>query len=97
MCAQISVFAIALQRTRISEELEMNIYFKKEFQLPTGSFKERGARNTLELLAPVRPTPVVYCTYTHTSGVLHILYPHQWCIAHIYMYYGGLCACVFQV
>jgi threonine dehydratase len=34
----------------LSEMLGMNIFFKKEFLLPTGSFKERGARNTLELL-----------------------------------------------
>jgi threonine dehydratase len=30
----------------------MNLYFKKEFTLPTGSFKERGARNSLKLLSP---------------------------------------------
>jgi len=31
----------------------MDLYFKKEFLLPTGSFKERGARNTLMILPPV--------------------------------------------
>ena len=36
----------------MSDLLGMNIYFKKEFLLPTGSFKERGARNTLEQLSP---------------------------------------------
>ncbi|CAF4835588.1 unnamed protein product, partial [Rotaria magnacalcarata] len=30
----------------------MDLYLKKEFLLHTGSFKERGARNTLMTLAP---------------------------------------------
>jgi threonine dehydratase len=37
----------------LSAMLGLNIFFKKEFTLPTGSFKERGARNTLELLSEV--------------------------------------------
>lgn len=40
------------QSRQLSDQLGMNIYFKKEFKLPTGSFKERGARNTLEQLSP---------------------------------------------
>ena len=32
----------------------MDLYFKKEFLLHTGSFKERGARNTLMMLPAVR-------------------------------------------
>jgi threonine dehydratase len=31
----------------------MDLYFKKDFLLNTGSFKERGARNTLMMLPPV--------------------------------------------
>ena len=31
----------------------MELYFKKDFLLNTGSFKERGARNTLMILPPV--------------------------------------------
>jgi threonine dehydratase len=31
----------------------IDLYFKKEFLLHTGSFKERGARNTLMILPPV--------------------------------------------
>lgn len=34
----------------LSKELGINIFFKNEFTLPTGSFKERGARNSLKLL-----------------------------------------------
>ena len=32
----------------------MDLYFKKDFLLQTGSFKERGARNTLMILPSVR-------------------------------------------
>ena len=35
---------------KLSRMLGMNLYFKEEFRLPTGSFKERGARNALQLL-----------------------------------------------
>jgi len=31
----------------------MDLYFKKDFLLHTGSFKERGARNTLMILSSV--------------------------------------------
>lgn len=35
---------------KMSKLLDSTIYFKNEFELPTGSFKERGARNALLLL-----------------------------------------------
>ncbi|XP_028405288.1 uncharacterized protein LOC114527795 [Dendronephthya gigantea] len=38
------------EKTRISELEDIELYFKKEFTHVTGSFKERGARNTLLLL-----------------------------------------------
>eukprot|EP00731_Ephydatia_muelleri_P018002 Em0011g42a len=37
---------------KLSAMLGMEIYFKKDLLLPTGSFKERGVRNALELLPP---------------------------------------------
>lgn len=37
---------------KMSQLLNANIYFKNEFNLPTGSFKERGGRNALMLLDP---------------------------------------------
>jgi threonine dehydratase len=37
----------------MSEITGMDLYFKKDFLLHTGSFKERGARNTLMVLSPV--------------------------------------------
>ncbi|CAF3950978.1 unnamed protein product [Adineta steineri] len=38
--------------SHMSKIVGMDLYFKKEFLLPTGSFKERGARNTLMTLPP---------------------------------------------
>lgn len=35
----------------MSKVTETNLYFKKEFEHRTGSFKERGARNALKLLS----------------------------------------------
>ncbi|EGD77250.1 hypothetical protein PTSG_12710 [Salpingoeca rosetta] len=35
----------------LSAMTEMELYFKREYQLRTGSFKERGARNALKLLS----------------------------------------------
>jgi threonine dehydratase len=37
---------------RMSALLGANVYFKNEYELPTGSFKERGARNAMLLLEP---------------------------------------------
>ncbi|KAK2167691.1 hypothetical protein LSH36_25g05016 [Paralvinella palmiformis] len=39
-------------RSRISNLVGCDLYFKKEFLQTTGSFKERGARYTLMMLAP---------------------------------------------
>ncbi|XP_022105448.1 uncharacterized protein LOC110987217 [Acanthaster planci] len=39
------------QKSQISSLVGMELFFKKEFLLPTGSFKERGARNTLLTLS----------------------------------------------
>lgn len=36
---------------RLSEVLKMDVYLKKDFMQVTGSFKERGARNTLVMLS----------------------------------------------
>ena len=36
-----------MQRSHLSDKVGMEIYLKKEFLQFTGSFKERGARNTL--------------------------------------------------
>eukprot|EP01147_Barroeca_monosierra_P007891 gene7891-9999_t len=36
----------------LSPLTEMKLYFKREYQLRTGSFKERGARNALKQLTP---------------------------------------------
>ncbi|CAG0897619.1 unnamed protein product [Cyprideis torosa] len=41
-----------LVRSNISSLAGMDVYFKKDFLQFTGSFKERGARNTLQLLSP---------------------------------------------
>ncbi|XP_031562211.1 uncharacterized protein LOC116298014 [Actinia tenebrosa] len=38
------------ERSKLSENLNMELYFKKEYLHITGSFKERGARNTLLML-----------------------------------------------
>jgi threonine dehydratase len=35
---------------KMSRLLDADVYFKNEFEHPTGSFKERGARNALLLL-----------------------------------------------
>ncbi|XP_046855265.1 uncharacterized protein LOC124448295 isoform X2 [Xenia sp. Carnegie-2017] len=37
--------------SKMSNALGMKVYFKKDYLLPTGSFKERGARNALEMLS----------------------------------------------
>ncbi|CAB3999952.1 L-threonine dehydratase catabolic [Paramuricea clavata] len=37
--------------SKMSESLGMQVYFKKDYLLHTGSFKERGARNTLIMLS----------------------------------------------
>jgi len=37
----------------MSKIVGMDLYFKKDFLLHTGSFKERGARNTLMILSAV--------------------------------------------
>lgn len=37
---------------RFSELLDCNVFFKREYEHRTGSFKERGARNVLECLSP---------------------------------------------
>ncbi len=42
----------------------MDLYFKKDFLLHTGSFKERGARNTLMIL------PSVCCCYFFDDMIL---------------------------
>ncbi|VDD77668.1 unnamed protein product [Mesocestoides corti] len=41
------------ERSRLSDELGMDIYFKREFEHPTYSFKERGACNVLLAFTPV--------------------------------------------
>ncbi|XP_062509854.1 L-threonine ammonia-lyase-like isoform X2 [Corticium candelabrum] len=38
------------EKSQLSESIGMELYFKKEFMQYTGSFKERGARNTLKQL-----------------------------------------------
>ena len=43
----------SIQRSdALSKILDCDLYFKKEFELRTGSFKERGARNALLKLTP---------------------------------------------
>ncbi|XP_046855498.1 L-threonine ammonia-lyase-like [Xenia sp. Carnegie-2017] len=37
--------------SKISDALGTNVYFKKDYLLHTGSFKERGARNALKMLS----------------------------------------------
>ncbi|XP_046856422.1 L-threonine ammonia-lyase-like [Xenia sp. Carnegie-2017] len=37
--------------SKMSDALGMEVYFKKNYLLPTGSFKERGVRNALEMLS----------------------------------------------
>lgn len=39
------------ERSSMSEALKMDLYFKKDYLQHTGSFKERGARNTLLMLS----------------------------------------------
>lgn len=39
------------QRSRLSEILGLDLYIKSDYQQMTGSFKERGARNTLLMLS----------------------------------------------
>ncbi|XP_046855261.1 uncharacterized protein LOC124448294 isoform X2 [Xenia sp. Carnegie-2017] len=48
---QDSVPQTPCEYSKISDALGMKVYFKKDYLLPTGSFKERGARNALEMLS----------------------------------------------
>eukprot|EP00118_Oscarella_pearsei_P008928 m.48563 g.48563 ORF g.48563 m.48563 type:complete len:484 (+) comp33888_c0_seq4:188-1639(+) len=44
------------ERSHLSDSLGMEIFFKKDFMQYTGSFKERGARNTLKQLSKEQKT-----------------------------------------
>ncbi|XP_052091112.1 L-threonine ammonia-lyase-like [Mytilus californianus] len=46
------IFHTPCSKSRLSDQLGMDIYFKKEFLQFTGSFKERGARYALLSLTP---------------------------------------------
>ncbi|XP_046855515.1 uncharacterized protein LOC124448598 isoform X2 [Xenia sp. Carnegie-2017] len=47
---QDSVPQTPCEYSKMSDALGMEVYFKKDYLLPTGSFKERGVRNALETL-----------------------------------------------
>lgn len=59
------------ERSSMSEALKMDLYFKKDYLQHTGSFKERGARNTLLMLSKVSNQN----SYSSTVHVFNITQP----------------------
>lgn len=53
---------------QITDILDIDLYFKKEFVLPTGSFKERGARNALLNLTSKQKKKGVICASAGNHG-----------------------------
>lgn len=56
---------------KMSALLNANVFFKNEFQHPTGSFKERGGRNALMLLSESGAEWRTACQCSHRWVHLH--------------------------
>jgi threonine dehydratase len=66
------------QKSQISSIVGMDLYFKKDFLQATGSFKERGARNTLLTLSDVRtcitPDLPIGCQFVYNTSLFSLLF-----------------------